>query len=142
MQVVTWVGVSLLCAGLGAVTSLASDQVSISKQLSESAGATTKSNVSANNTKENKRDRENATLTPGDQGNDTVDLDITAKIRREVVHNKQLSTTAKNIKIITVNGKVTLRGPVKSAQERSIINGIVQKVGPSSLDNQLEVEKQ
>ena len=141
MQAVRWVSVGLLSVGLGVVSSFASDQVSISRQLSESARATTGSNISANNTAANKRDRENATLTPGDQGNDRADLDMTAKIRRAVVHNKQLSTTAKNIKIITVDGKVTLRGPVKSAQERAAIYSIVQKVGPSSLDNQLEVEK-
>ena len=146
MQVVKWVGVGLLCAGLGTLCGRASEVTSqpagaeSSVNISESAGAKSGASVDADNTSKNKRDRENATLTPGDQGHSKADREMTARIRRAVVKNDQLSMTAKNIKIITVNGKVTLRGPVKSAEERSVINGIAQEAKPSSLDNQLEVE--
>ena len=143
MQVVKWMSVGLLSVALGALSSHASDQSEPAKssdKISEPAGATTSSNANADNTAENKRDHEDATLTPGDQGHSKADREMTAKIRRAMMKNKQLSMTAKNIKIITVDGKVTLRGPVKTAEERSTIDSIVQQVGPSSLDNQLEVE--
>jgi len=59
----------------------------------------------------NARDRSDLTLTPGDQGSSDSDRQITAEIRRAITANDQFSTEAKNIKIITINGKVTLRGP-------------------------------
>ena len=96
----------------------------------------------ATNTKINDRDRHGA-LTPMDQGGG-ADRDITAAIRRSVVADKALSFTAKNVKIITVGGKVTLRGPVKSDDEKSAIEAKAKaKAAPgvSSVDNQLEVKK-
>jgi hypothetical protein len=55
--------------------------------------------------------------------------------------NDELSTAGKNIKIITVDGKVTLRGPVNSDQEQQAIAAAAQSVaGVNSLDNQLEVK--
>jgi hyperosmotically inducible protein len=140
MQVVKWMSVSMVSLALGAVSSFASDQVAISGKVSEPAGANVEATANADNTARNKRDRDEATLTPADQGHSKSDREMTAKIRRAVVKNDQLSITAKNIKIITVDGKVTLRGPVKSAQERSIIDSIAQKAHAGSVDNQLEVE--
>lgn len=146
MQVVKWVGVGLVCAGLGTVSGRASDAVSQSRgveasaNVSESVGAKTGNSVDADNTAKNKRDRDEATLTPADQGHSKSDREMTAKIRRAVVKNDQLSVTAKNIKIITVDGKVTLRGPVKTTEERSVIDNIVKEAKPTSIDNQLEVE--
>ena len=94
----------------------------------------------ATNTKINDRDRHGA-LTPMDQGGG-ADRDITAAIRRAVVGDKALSFTAKNVKIITVGGKVTLRGPVKSDEEKSAIEAKAKAApGVSSVDNQLEVKK-
>lgn len=97
--------------------------------------------VAADNTKTNQRDR-NDPLTPIDQGNDEADLETTQKIRKAVVGDDSLSFTAKNVKIITLNGKVTLRGPVKSAEEREKIAAFARKVaGAANVDNQLEVAK-
>jgi len=94
----------------------------------------------ATNTKVNDRDRHGA-LTPMDQGGGN-DRDITAAIRRAVVADKALSFTAKNVKIITVGGKVTLRGPVKSDEEKSSIEQKAKAAtGVSDVDNQLEVKK-
>ncbi len=94
----------------------------------------------ATNTKINDRDRHGA-LTPMDQGGGN-DRDITAAIRRAVVADKALSFTAKNVKIITVGGKVTLRGPVKSDEEKSSIEQKAKAApGVSDVDNQLEVKK-
>jgi len=94
----------------------------------------------ADNTKVNDRDRHGA-LTPMDQGGGK-DRDITAAIRRAVVSDGALSFNAKNVKIITVGGKVTLRGPVKSDQEKTAIEAKAKSTaGVSEVDNQLEVKK-
>src|SRR5438874_1273301 len=68
----------------------------------------------ADNTRKNERDRSGETMTSGHQSNSQEDVKITAAIRRAVVGDNSLSTTAKNVKIITANGTVTLRGPVKN----------------------------
>jgi len=92
------------------------------------------------NTGRNVRDRSGATLTPGDQSENKADVSLTQRIRKAVMADKSLSTTAKNIKIITVNGVVTLRGPVKSLHEKESIEAKAQQVaGATRVENQLEV---
>ena len=96
----------------------------------------------ADNTGRNVRDRNDTALTPMDQGSNEVDRKISQSIRQELVSNDRLSTNAKNIKIITVEGVVTLRGPVKSPEERTTIASVAQKAGGvKRVDNQLEVER-
>jgi hypothetical protein len=95
----------------------------------------------ATNSKLNERDRHGA-LTPMEQGGSQPERDITATIRRGVVSDKALSFTAKNVKIITTGTKVTLRGPVKSDQERSAIEARAKQTpGVTEVDNQLEIKK-
>ena len=99
--------------------------------------------AAADNTDKNERDRNDATLTPGDQGESEADRTITQRIRQGVVGHDGLSMTAENVKIITVDGVVTLRGPVTSAQERSTIATIAKGVdGVKRVDNQLEIASQ
>jgi osmotically-inducible protein OsmY len=77
-----------------------------------------------------------------DQGNSESDRAITAEIRKAVVGDATLSFTAKNVKIITKDGNVVLRGPVKNVDERAAIQAkAVRVAGPSRVDNQLEVTK-
>ncbi len=105
------------------------------------APANASGTADATNTKINERDRHD-TMTPGNQGNGKSDTDITAEIRRSVVADSALSFNAKNVKIITKDGKVTLRGPVKSDTEKSSIESKAKAAaGVSSVDNQLEVKK-
>jgi osmotically-inducible protein OsmY len=95
----------------------------------------------ADNTKKNQRDRSGETKTSGDQSNSSEDVKITAAIRRAVVGDHSLSMTAKNVKIITANGMVTLRGPVKSDAEKAKIVELAQSAaGNAKIDNQLEVK--
>ena len=95
----------------------------------------------ADNTAKNQRDRSGETLTSGDQSNSPEDIKLTAAIRRAVVEDKSLSMTAKNVKIITANGMVTLRGPVKTDAEKVAVGKLAQAAGGSAkIDNQLEVE--
>lgn len=96
----------------------------------------------ADNTGRNARDAGGTTLTPMDQGENEADRTITQQIRKAVVNHEQLSTNAKNVKIITQNGVVTLRGPVKSAEEKATIASVAQKTGGvKRVDNQLEIER-
>jgi len=95
----------------------------------------------ADNTKVNDRDRHGA-LTPMDQGNSSSETQITASIRKAVVGDKTLSFTAKNVKIITTGTKVTLRGPVKTDQEKSTIETAARQTsGVTMVDDQIEVKK-
>lgn len=94
----------------------------------------------ADNTARNVRDRNDSTLTPLDQGNNQADLNTTAQIRKEIMATKNMSMNAKNVKIITNKGQVTLRGPVNSAEEKRLIGAIADRVAKSdNVDNQLEV---
>jgi len=94
------------------------------------------------NTAVNERDREATSKTPIDQNENQADIDITAKIRQQVVDTK-MSVNAQNVKIITQEGRVTLRGPVKSEEEKKRIEEIAHGVaGADKVDSQLEVENQ
>jgi hyperosmotically inducible protein len=92
------------------------------------------------NTETNVRDRGGETLTPLDQSDSEADRTLTQRIRQAVVEDDSLSTNAKNIKIITLNGKVTLRGPVNSEQEKAAIAAKAQQIGGAGkVENQLEI---
>jgi hyperosmotically inducible protein len=94
----------------------------------------------ASNTGINKRDRDDRTLTPMDQKNNQSDLKITQEIRQALMKD-EFSMDAKNIKVITRNGTVTLRGPVKTDAELQKISVLVKATpGIKSIDNQLQVK--
>jgi len=94
------------------------------------------------NTGKNIRDRDSMTLTPLDQSESAADRIITQKIRQAIMSDSALSTNAKNIKIVTIRGVVTLRGPVGSTQEKEAIAKKAHDVqGFVKLDNQLEVTR-
>jgi hyperosmotically inducible periplasmic protein len=95
----------------------------------------------ADNTVINERDRSDETKTSGDQSNTPADLKITQAIRRALMKDGELSMTAKNIKVITANGQVTLRGPVKTAQEKTKVSQLAKSAaGGAQIDNQLDVK--
>ena len=123
-------------------------------KISDTAGAASATNVvvtaasNADNSAINVRDRNGASLTPGDQGNSDADRSITQKIRQQLVSGtnnagttNDFSMTAKNVKIITADGKVTLRGPVNTPDEKAGIDSIAKNVaGDGNVDDQLEVK--
>jgi osmotically-inducible protein OsmY len=95
----------------------------------------------ADNSKRNTADRNEASVTPGDQGNSEADIAITREIRQKVVDRDDLSVNAQNVKIVTNGGVVTLRGPVANAKEKAEIASIAkQAAGVKRVDNQLEAE--
>jgi len=98
------------------------------------------SHEAPDNTGRNIRDRSGETLTPGDQSSSEADLALTQKIRQAVVADDSLSTNAHNVKIITNNGIVTLRGPVNSAQEKANIDAKAKQIaGATKVKNELEI---
>jgi len=94
----------------------------------------------ADDTGVNVRDRSTGTLTPEEQGGEAADVKITAAIRRAIVKDDSLSLNAHNVKIITREGIVTLRGPVESAAERTKIAQLAENTpGVKRVDDQLEI---
>lgn len=91
----------------------------------------------------NVRDRNPDAMTAGQQSNAKSDVELTSEIRRAVVKDDSLSMLAHNVKIISANGSVILRGPVKTEQEKTTIASKAQAIaGANKVDNQLEVKSQ
>ena len=109
--------------------------------LSLAAVAASDENTKPDNTATNKRDRSGETKTSGDQSNSAADLRITQAVRQAIMKDRGLSMTAKNIKVITYNGEVTLRGPVKTAQEKVKIDQLARSAAAGAqINNQLDVK--
>ena len=136
------VGVTLV---LGSVTAMAADGAhSMSSSAMHSAsssamkGAATKN---ADNTDLNDRDKSGETMTPQKQSNSGSDIDVLAAVRSTIVDDSNLSMAAHNVKIMVVKGVVTLRGPVKSANEKARVEELTRKVaGVVSIDNRLDID--
>lgn len=96
----------------------------------------------SDNTGVNVRDRDERAVTPFNQSENEQDRAITQKIRQMVIADEGLSLNAKNIKIITIDGVVTLRGPVANAREKEAIASKIENVkGIKRVNNQLEVTR-
>jgi hyperosmotically inducible protein len=98
--------------------------------------------VKPDNTKVNQRDRD-ASQPTADQGkNNATDLDLAKNIRRSIMDDKSLSSDAHNVKVISQNGTVTLKGPVKSEAEKSaIVSKAVSVAGsPDKVVDQMSVK--
>jgi hyperosmotically inducible periplasmic protein len=94
----------------------------------------------ADNSKTNKRDQNSATPTADQQKMNPADRDLTKKIRASVNSDKSLSTYAHNIKIISQDGKVTLRGPVRSDDEKAAIEAkATELAGAGNVTSLLEL---
>jgi hyperosmotically inducible periplasmic protein len=94
------------------------------------------------NTKTNSRDRNSSAATADKQKMNAEDQELTQKIRKSVVADKSLATYAHNVKIISQNGTVTLKGPVRSEDEKkSVVAKAVEVAGsPNKVDDQLSVK--
>ena len=93
------------------------------------------------NTKMNQQDRQPDQVTADQQKENTSDREMTQKIRQSFVHDKSLSTYAHNVKIITQNGQVTLKGPVRSEEEKRAIEAKAAEVaGDGKVTSELDVK--
>src|ERR1700681_4122143 len=92
------------------------------------------------NTKTNKRDRDKSSPTADRQKMNATDRDLAKRIRSAIMDDKSLSTYAHNVKIVSQGGKVTLKGPVRSEEEKSAIEAKATDIaGAGNVVNQLEV---
>jgi hyperosmotically inducible periplasmic protein len=92
------------------------------------------------NSKANQGDASKGAVTAEQQKMDPADRNITKQIRSAIYKDKSLSTYAHNIKVITQDGKVTLKGPVRSEDEKAGIEAkAVAVVGTENVTNQLQV---
>jgi hyperosmotically inducible periplasmic protein len=95
----------------------------------------------ADNTKTNQRDRDKAAVTADQAKNNLTDREIMQKIRKAVMDDKSLSTYAHNAKIVSQKGKVTLKGPVRSDEEKQTLERLANDVaGAGNVTNQLTVK--
>jgi len=95
----------------------------------------------ADNTKTNKRDRSKTAPTADQAKNTTNDREIMQKIRKAVIDEKSLSTYAHNVKIISQHGKVTLKGPVRSEEEKTKIEQIATDVaGAGNVTDEITIK--
>ena len=95
------------------------------------------------NTKTNERDRNGNEPTADQQKDNRSDRDITKQIRQSIVKDKSLSTYAHNVKVITQNGQVTLKGPVQSEDEKKAVESKAAEVaGENKVSSQLDVKPQ
>jgi osmotically-inducible protein OsmY len=118
--------------GLSAPMALAAD---------EGESATPSATHEPDNTGVNERDRDGATKTPMDQSNAPADVSATRHIRQSIADDDSLGVNARNVKIITNGGVVTLRGPVETASEREAIERIARGTqGVTQVHNEIEVE--
>lgn len=95
------------------------------------------------NTKVNQGDQDKSQPTADQQKDNRSDRDIAQQIRQSVVKDKSLSSYAHNVKIISQNGMVTLKGPVRSDDEkRAIETKAADIVGPDKVTSELQVVAQ
>jgi hyperosmotically inducible protein len=95
------------------------------------------------NTKVNERDRSKDEPTADQQKDNRSDRDITQQIRQSIMKDKSLSTYAHNVKVITQNGQVTLKGPVRSEEEKKTVETKATEVaGQNKVTSELNIKPQ
>src|SRR5262245_37074763 len=93
------------------------------------------------NTKVNKRDRSAEAPTADSAKNNKSDRELMQQIRKAIVDDKSLSTYAHNVKVIARNGKITLKGPVRSSEEKSaIVSKATEVAGAGNVTDDLTVK--
>lgn len=123
-----------------AIIGMCLSAVSLQAATPGTASVPSPSSTAADNTGSN-REASNRNITADSQKNDEGDLQLIQKIRRSVQADKALSTYAQNIKIVALNGRVTLNGVVHTAAERTALQEKAASVaGAGHVTNQVKVE--
>src|SRR5580704_18802620 len=109
--------------------------------LASAQQTTDQPNPQADNTKMNQRDRNSNEPTADQQKDNRSDRDITQQIRKSIQDDKSLSTYGHNVKVITQNGMVTLKGPVRSEEEKKAVEDKAAEVaGADKVTNEIDVQ--
>jgi len=99
------------------------------------------STPASDNTKMNQRDRNPNEPTADQQQNNRSDRDLTQQVRKAIEADKDLSTYAHNVKVIAQNGQVTLKGPVRSEEEKRAVEAKAAEVaGQGKVTSELTVK--
>jgi len=105
------------------------------------AQTTTAQDAQADNTRVNQRDQNANEPTADQQKDNRSDRGITQQIRKAIMNDKSLSTYAHNVKIVTQNGQVTLKGPVRSDEEKRTVEAKAAEVaGDSNVISKLDIK--
>jgi osmotically-inducible protein OsmY len=105
-----------------------------------SAMAPAQNSPKPDNTKTNKQDRNPDAATADQQKNNKSDRETTKQIRKAIMDDKSLSTYAHNVKVISQHGTVTLKGPVRSEEEKKAIEDKANAVaGASNVKSELTI---
>jgi osmotically-inducible protein OsmY len=124
--------ITIVCVSAFLIVGCSKDR-SENRQVSQTA-------VEPDNTGRNVRDRNDQNKTATDQSESEADRTISQNLRQAITADDSLSTNGKNVKIITIDGTVTLRGPVRSEKEKTVIGAKAQQIaGVKNVDNQLEI---
>lgn len=131
---------SMIVAMLAISTMVAACSNSDRPKVDASGNKPNSSEMAADNSAQNKIDKDGMMPEPMDQGTSETDITITTVLRQVLTADKSLSMNAKNVKIITNGGIVTLRGPVESTAERAGIEAAANAItGVQRVDCFLEV---
>lgn len=107
------------------------------------AQTTEQQGTSPDNTKMNAQDRDKASPTADQQKDNRSDREITQQIRQSLVKDKSLSSYGHNVKVITQNGQVTLKGPVRSEDEKKAIEAKATEVaGENKVTSELNIKQE
>jgi osmotically-inducible protein OsmY len=102
--------------------------------------STSNSQTAGDNSKVNQQDQQPSEPTADQQKNNRSDIEITREIRRSLTQDKSLSTYAHNVKVIAQDGKVTLKGPVRSDDEKAAVLAKAAEVaGQSNINDEMTV---
>ena len=103
-------------------------------------GIAVNAQTALDNTKVNRRDRAPSAVTADQQKDNAGDREITRKIRQSLIEDKTLSSYAHNIKVIAQGGQVTLKGPVRSDEEKhNVESKAIEVAGAGHVTNQMSV---
>jgi hyperosmotically inducible protein len=107
-----------------------------------SYGQTPDTSTKPDNTKVNKRDRNSGEVTADQQKANAADQNLTKRIRQSIMADKSLSTDAHNIKIISQNGTVTMKGPVKSdGEKKAVMQKAMAVAGSDRVTDEISVKQ-
>lgn len=96
--------------------------------------------TAADNTKVNTRDRTKGAVTADQQKENAVDREIAKKIRQSLISDKSLSTYAHNVKVVAQGGHVTIKGPVRSEDEKKVVEAKATEVaGAGKVTNEISI---
>ncbi|RZA27232.1 MAG: BON domain-containing protein [Proteobacteria bacterium] len=115
--------------------------VSSASEVASTGSSSAAVNSAADNSRVNRLNNGDVGVTADQQGNSKSDIEITRKIRKTITDNKELSTYAHNVKIITREGRVVLKGPVRSEAERlTIEDTAVTVAGAGNVSSGIEIK--